>query len=179
MAEIPGMIRPSVQSLPQIGDRMTFLYFEHCKLSRADSAITVTDEKGIIHVPAAAISVLMLGPGTDVTHRAMELIGDTGVSVIWVGEHGVRYYTGGCALTGSSRLLVKQAALVTNQRCFAPAEPERAAPDEAMVRQWPAKEEKKKPLPREKSGQGNKAENYSSSLRTAMKASWGTSTLPS
>lgn len=116
MAEIPGMIRPSVQSLPQIGDRMTFLYFEHCKLSRADSAITVTDEKGIIHVPAAAISVLMLGPGTDVTHRAMELIGDAGVSVIWVGEHGVRYYTGGCALTGSSRLLVKQAALVTNQR---------------------------------------------------------------
>ena len=116
MAEIPGMIRPSVQSLPQIGDRMTFLYFEHCKLSRADSAITVTDENGIIHVPAAAISVLMLGPGTDVTHRAMELIGDAGVSVIWVGEHGVRYYTGGCALTGSSRLLVKQAALVTNQR---------------------------------------------------------------
>lgn len=116
MAEIPGMIRPSVQALPQIGDRMTFLYFEHCKLSRADSAITVTDEKGIIHVPAAAISVLMLGPGTDVTHRAMELIGDAGVSVIWVGEHGVRYYTGGCALTGSSRLLVKQAALVTNQR---------------------------------------------------------------
>ena len=109
MAEIPGMIRPSVQSLPQIGDRMTFLYFEHCKLSRADSAITVTDENGIIHVPAAAISVLMLGPGTDVTHRAMELIGDAGVSVIWVGEHGVRYYTGGCALTGSSRLLVKQA----------------------------------------------------------------------
>ena len=116
MAEIPGMIRPSVQSLPQIGDRMTFLYFEHCKLNRADSAITVTDENGIIHVPAAAISVLMLGPGTDVTHRAMELIGDAGVSVIWVGEHGVRYYTGGCALTGSSRLLVKQAALVTNQR---------------------------------------------------------------
>lgn len=54
-------------------------------MSRADSAITVTDEKGIIHVPAAAISVLMLGPGTDVTHRAMELIGDAGVSVIWVG----------------------------------------------------------------------------------------------
>ena len=48
-----------------------------------------------------------------------------------------------------------------------------------MARQGLAKEEKKKPLPREKSGQGNKAENYSSSLRTAMKASWGTSTLPS
>ncbi len=32
------------------------------------------------------ISVLMLGPGTEVTHRAMELIGDTGTSIIWVGE---------------------------------------------------------------------------------------------
>ena len=29
----------------------------------------------------------------------MELIGDTGASVIWVGEHGVRYYAHGRPLT--------------------------------------------------------------------------------
>ena len=34
------------------------------------------------------ISVLLLGPGTRVTHRAMELMGDTGVGAVWVGEHG-------------------------------------------------------------------------------------------
>ena len=116
MADIPGIERPSIQALPQIGDRMTFIYLERCKLSREDSAISVLDENGVIHIPAAAVSVLLLGPGTDVTHRAMELIGDAGVSVLWVGEHGVRYYTGGCALTHSSRLLIKQAALVSNQR---------------------------------------------------------------
>ena len=44
MSEMPGMIRPELQALPQIRDRMTFLYFEHCKLNRQDSAITVTDE---------------------------------------------------------------------------------------------------------------------------------------
>lgn len=28
MAEIPGIIRPELQALPQIKDRMTFLYLE-------------------------------------------------------------------------------------------------------------------------------------------------------
>ena len=28
MNEMPGMIRPELQALPQIRDRMTFLYFE-------------------------------------------------------------------------------------------------------------------------------------------------------
>ncbi len=116
MDKIPGMIKPGIQSLPQISDRMTFIYLEHCKLNREDGAITVTDERGVIHIPAAAISVLLLGPGTDVTQRAMELIGDAGVSVAWVGEHGVRYYAGGCALTHSARLLIKQAECVSNQR---------------------------------------------------------------
>ncbi len=116
MNEIPGMIRPELQALPRIADRMTFLYLEHCQINRDDGAITARDEKGVIYIPAASISVLMLGPGTSVTHRAMELIGDAGVSVIWVGEHGVRYYAAGSALTHQSSLLVRQAEMVSNQR---------------------------------------------------------------
>ncbi len=116
MAEIPGMVRPELQALPQIKDRMTFLYLEHCTLGRQDGAITVTDEKGIVQVPAAAISVLLLGPGTRVTHRAMELMGDTGVGVVWVGEHGVRYYAHGRPLTTHARLLQRQAELVSHTR---------------------------------------------------------------
>lgn len=116
MAEIPGMIRPELQELPQVKDRMTFLYLEHCTLGRQDGAITVTDEKGVVQVPAAAISVLLLGPGTRVTHRAIELMGDTGVGIVWVGEHGVRYYAHGRALTSHARLLEKQAELFSNTR---------------------------------------------------------------
>lgn len=116
MANIPGMEKPELQELPQIGDRMSFLYLEHCQLNREDSAILVRDEYGTVRVPAAAISVLLLGPGTNVTHRAIELIGDTGVSIIWVGEHGVRFYAGGRPLTHSSHLLIKQAQLVSSQR---------------------------------------------------------------
>ena len=116
MAAISGMIKPDSQDLPQIADRMTFLYLEHCKINRQDSAITAADEKGITHIPSGMISVLLLGPGTDVSHRAMELIGDSGISVCWIGEHGVRFYAGGRPMTHSSRLLLKQAELVSNQR---------------------------------------------------------------
>lgn len=116
MSEMPGIVRPELHALPQVKDRMTFLYLEHCTLGRQDGAITVTDEKGVVLVPAAAISVLLLGPGTRVTHRAMELMGDTGVGAVWVGEHGVRYYAHGRSLTTRSGLLLKQAEMVTNTR---------------------------------------------------------------
>ena len=116
MSELPGMIRPELQALPQVKDRITFLYLEHCTLGRQDGAVTVTDDQGVVHIPAAAISVLLLGPGTRVTHRAMELMGDMGVGVVWVGERGVRYYAHGRPLTTRSGLLLRQAELVSNTR---------------------------------------------------------------
>lgn len=105
-----------LRELPTIKDRLSFLYLERCVINRQDGAITVTDARGTVHVPGATISVLMLGPGSKITHRAMELIGDMGASVIWVGERGVRYYAHGRPLTHSSRLLMRQAELVSNTK---------------------------------------------------------------
>jgi CRISPR-associated protein Cas1 len=116
MSELVGAARPELQELPQIRERITFLYLERCLISRQDSAITVTDERGTVHVPAASLGVLLLGPGTNISHRAVELIGDTGASIIWVGERGVRYYAHGRPLTHSARLLIAQAALVSNNK---------------------------------------------------------------
>ena len=108
--------KPGIQSLPTVRDRISFLYLERCLISRQDGAITVTDARGTVHVPAASLGTLLLGPGTNVSHRAMELIGDSGTSVVWVGEQGVRYYAHGRPLTHSSRLLISQAELVSNVR---------------------------------------------------------------
>ena len=116
MGDLPGMERPALQALPQIEDRLTFLYLEHCQINREDSAILIRDDRGTTRVPAAAITVLLLGPGTTVTHRAVELIGDAGVGIVWVGEHGVRFYASGRPLTHRAHLLMKQAKLVSNQR---------------------------------------------------------------
>ena len=108
--------KPELLSLPVMRDRLSFLYIERCKINRQDSAVTVTDARGTVHVPAAKIGVLLLGPGTDISHRAMELIGDSGTSIVWVGEQGVRYYAHGRGLTHSAGLLIRQAALVSNTR---------------------------------------------------------------
>ncbi|WEV51047.1 type I-E CRISPR-associated endonuclease Cas1e [Lactobacillus sp. ESL0731] len=111
-----GAKKPELSELARISDRITFLYFEHAKLNRQDSALMVSDSRGTVFVPAAIVSVLMLGPGVDVTHRAMELIGEAGMSVVWVGEYGVRQYAHGRSLNHSSRLLEAQAKLVSNKR---------------------------------------------------------------
>ncbi|MCH3987744.1 MAG: type I-E CRISPR-associated endonuclease Cas1e [Lachnospiraceae bacterium] len=105
-----------IQELPQIEDRVTFIYLEHARINRQDGAITVLDSRGTVRIPAAIIGVLFLGPGTDISHRAVELLGDTGTSMVWVGEHGVRQYAHGRSLARTTRFLEKQAALVTNTR---------------------------------------------------------------
>ncbi len=116
MPDLPGIQKAGLQALPPIRDRMSFLYLEHCAINRQDGSITVTDARGTVHVPAASLGVLMLGPGTSLSHRAVELISNTGATLLWVGEHGVRYYAHGRPLTHSSGLLIRQAALVSNAR---------------------------------------------------------------
>lgn len=111
-----GTKRPELQELPQMKERLSFLYVERCLVNRQDSAITITDNRGTVYAPAASFSTVMFGPGTNVSHRAMELLGDVGVTAIWVGEQGVRYYAHGKPLTHSSRLLMAQAELVSNTK---------------------------------------------------------------
>jgi CRISPR-associated protein Cas1 len=96
-------------------DRISFIYVERCIVNRADNAITATDERGTVHIPAAALGALLLGPGTTVSHQAMVLLAESGSTAVWVGERGVRCYAHGRPLTHSSRLLEAQAAAVTNR----------------------------------------------------------------
>jgi len=46
----------------------------------------------------------------------MELLGDSGTGVAWVGEHGIRHYAHGRSLSHTSRFLEIQAKLVSNTR---------------------------------------------------------------
>lgn len=116
MKKISGARKTNLIELPRIADRVSFIYIEHAKINRQDSSITVRDVKGLVRVPAAMIGVILLGPGTEVSHRAIELIGDTGTSIIWVGERGVRYYAHGRSLARSTTFLEKQAKLFSNTR---------------------------------------------------------------
>lgn len=116
MANEGNFGKTELRELPKISDRVSFIYVEHAKINRLDSAITVAEARGIIRIPVAMIGVLLLGPGTDISHRAVEILGDTGTAIVWVGEKGVRHYAHGRALTHSSKYLEKQAYLVSNSR---------------------------------------------------------------
>jgi CRISPR-associated protein Cas1 len=91
------------------------LYVEHTHIDRDDNAIVLINKERTVRVPAAFLVVLLLGPGTRVTHGAMNLLGDSATGVAWVGEHGVRYYAGGPTPTSGTRLLQRQAELVSNR----------------------------------------------------------------
>lgn len=116
MKPVPGARPATLGELVRAQDRITFLYLERCIIDRDSSAITATDQRGTIHIPAATLSVLLLGPGTRVSHQAMVLLAESGSTAVWVGENGVRYYAHGRGLSQSSRLLESQARLVSNNR---------------------------------------------------------------
>jgi CRISPR-associated protein Cas1 len=113
--KIPGVPPPELPDLVRAEDRFSFLYLERSVIHRDSNAVTATGEGGVIHIPAATVGAVMLGPGTSITHQAVTLLADHGATVIWVGEQGVRYYAHGRSLAASSRLLIAQAAAVSNR----------------------------------------------------------------
>ncbi|MGQ0841637.1 type I-E CRISPR-associated endonuclease Cas1e [Actinokineospora sp.] len=115
MADIPGAKPVPLSQLTRAQDRLTFVYLEHCVVHRDANAITAQDRRGTVHIPAATLGALLLGPGTNVSQQAMVLLAESGSTAVWVGEHGVRYYAHGRTLARSSRLLERQAALVSNR----------------------------------------------------------------
>lgn len=114
--KIPGAPPATPHELLRAEDRMSFIYLEHAVIHRDANAITSTDARGTVHIPSATVGTLLLGPGTSISHHAVMLMAESGSTVVWVGERGVRYYAHGRPLARSSRLLDAQARLVSNQR---------------------------------------------------------------
>ena len=71
---VPGARPAEVQELARAQDRLSFIYIEHCIVNRDSNAITASNQRGTVHVPASIIGALLLGPGTNVTHQAMVLL---------------------------------------------------------------------------------------------------------
>jgi CRISP-associated protein Cas1 len=69
-----------------------------------------------VAVPCADLTALLLGPGTSITHAAVKTLADNGCLVLWMGEGGVRFYAQGMGETRSSRNLLRQSRLVSDER---------------------------------------------------------------
>lgn len=104
-----------LHELPKTRDSLSYLYVEHCRVDQEDKAIAIHDATGVTAVPCAALSLLMLGPGTKLTHAAALTLADCDCLVAWVGEMGVRFYAAGSGATRSARNLLHQARLATRK----------------------------------------------------------------
>ena len=100
--------------LPKIRDSWSYLYAEHCKVDQEDKAIALHDAEGKVPIPCASLTLLMLGPGTSITHAAIRALAENGCLVMWTGEGAVRFYAQGIGETRSARNLLRQARLCSN-----------------------------------------------------------------
>ena len=104
-----------LHQLPKFRDALPFLYLEHVRIEQDEKSIAFWDVEGKTPVPVAGLSVLMLGPGTNITHAAIRALADNNCLVIWCGEQNVRFYSFGMGGTRSSAALLRQARLVADE----------------------------------------------------------------
>ena len=102
--------------LPRFSDRLSFLYLEHGHIERDQNSIAYVTQLGTTPIPAADLSLLLLGPGTTITHAAIDRLADCNCTVVWCGEQGVRFYAAGRGGTHLSGNLLKQARLASDHK---------------------------------------------------------------
>lgn len=103
------MSSSTLHSLPRFRDGWSFLYVEKVRIEQDGNAIMLLDARGTVPVPVASLAVLMLGPGSTITHAAVLALGDNGCSVVWCGEGAARFYASGQGETRKSANLLVQA----------------------------------------------------------------------
>lgn len=102
------MANLDLRTLPKVRDSWTYLYADRCRIEVEDKSIAILDEHGKTPVPCSSLSLLLLGPGSTVTHAAIRALADNGCMVAWTGEEGVRMYAFGTGETRSAKNLHRQ-----------------------------------------------------------------------
>lgn len=106
----------SLFEIARFQDRLSFLYAERGRIEQEGRSVAFVTQGQRIPLPAADLAVLMLGPGTTITHQAICNLAECNCTVIWCGENGVRFYAHGRGGTHFSANLLAQAALALNPR---------------------------------------------------------------
>lgn len=106
-----------LKTLARYTDSLSFIYLEHAVIEKENQSVAAFTAEGRVSLPAANLSTLMLGPGTRITHAAINVLAGAGCVVCWVGEDGLRHYAAGQTKTRSN--------LGLEQQCLAWAHPER------------------------------------------------------
>lgn len=105
-----------LHKLPKLRDSLSYLYLEKAVIQRYRNAVEFVNEDGKTPIPIANLSVLLLGPGTSITHESVKLLSQNGCSILWVGEDSTRFYAQGHGETRKGYRLLEQARLVCDPK---------------------------------------------------------------
>ena len=109
---MPIFEKPPLDTLTPAKERWTPLFLEHGRIEVDDSSVKwIGADRTILRIPVATLSVLLLGPGTTVTHAAIKACSDSNTPVCWVGADGMRFYAFGVAPTHDNERARHQAQL--------------------------------------------------------------------
>jgi CRISPR-associated protein Cas1 len=102
-------------------DRHGLLWFERGELCVIDGCLHFFQGKdsltpSAVQIPHQTVSMILLGPGSTVTHDALRLLARHGTLMAAVGEDGVRCYTAPPLLPDRSDIARRQAELWGNPR---------------------------------------------------------------
>ena len=90
------LAKPTLVMLPRIADSLSFLYADVVRIAQDDTGVCayVDSPRGQerVYVPTAAVTCVLLGPGTSITSRAISTFARHGTSLVCVGSGGVRCY---------------------------------------------------------------------------------------
>src|SRR5882724_3743329 len=104
-----------LHELPKFRDRWSSLYLERGRLDRDDGGLRFLTADSDAPLPIDQLSLIMLGPGSTITHAAVKALADNNCLLAWVGENGVRTYAHSTGGTFSARRLLHQARLYADE----------------------------------------------------------------
>lgn len=105
---------PTVAMLPRAADSLSFLYLDIVRVYQDDTGVCAQVEteargKELVYLPTAALSCVLLGPGTSITARALTTFSRHGTTVLISGAGGVRCYSAMVPSSLSTTWLERQA----------------------------------------------------------------------
>ena len=105
----------TLYELPRFRDRWSYLYLEMGRLDQNADGLAFHQGQDVVPVPIDQLGVVMLGPGSTVTHAAIKSLSQNNCLVAWTGQYGVRLYAASIGGTYSARRLIRQAKLVSDK----------------------------------------------------------------
>lgn len=104
----------TLHELPRFQDRWSYLYLEMGRLDVYGDSLGFHQAEAVTPVPIDQLSVVMLGPGSTVTHAAVKSLAGNNCLLAWTGQEGIRLYAASIGGTYSARRVIRQAQLVSD-----------------------------------------------------------------